>query len=120
MENKKSPLTMFFELGNKVTKGDPIRKAEFDYSFMWILFLSFVTLCIRNWFYFFMTWEINYIAWGFVTMAIAWFQYFGLGAFYHNMKNMKAMYKDKPQIIEDKELKEDPINEMLGEFENGR
>ena len=36
------------------------------------------------------------------------------------MKNMKAMYKDKPQIIEDKELKEDPINEMLGEFENGR
>ena len=44
----KSPMDFFFSLGEKATKGDPKRKADFDYCMLWIIFLAFTSIFIGN------------------------------------------------------------------------
>ncbi len=42
----KTPFDLFFKLGDKITKGDIKRKTDFDYYFLWIMFIAFFTLFI--------------------------------------------------------------------------
>ena len=118
-DKKRTPLQIFFELGNKATKGDPIRKAQFDYIFMWILFSAFILLSGRNWFLFFQTWDISYLPWALIGLAISWFQYYALKQFYHIKENMKKLHsgglKAEPEPIE-----EESVDEMMEEFKDGK
>lgn len=74
----KNPINFFFSLGDKVTKGDQVRKAQFDYYLMWCIFLAFTTVMVNYWISFYQTGKISSLAWGFVIFGILWFQYFAL------------------------------------------
>lgn len=111
---KKNPLQMFFELGDKATKGDPVRKSQFDYFFMWILFLAFVFLSARNWFLFFSGFDTAYLPWALIGLAISWFQYYALKGYYHIKNNMIKLYSGNMKVSE--EIEEDSVDEMLDEF----
>lgn len=104
-------MQLFFSMGEKVTGGDPIKKASFEYGLMWIMFIGFVTLLARNIFYMIITKSFNYIGWSLVLLAIVWFQYNGLGSFYHRRKKIIELYKNKTPKV-----KEDSIDEMMSEF----
>jgi hypothetical protein len=119
-----SPFEAFFNLGNKVTNGDPVRKAKFDYSLFWVLFLAFVYLSI-NYFYRFYSTGFNSwhnFAWGCVMLVIVWFNYNALSGYYHmythlkntmNSLNNNEKVKSESLDIENNES----IDEMLKNFE---
>lgn len=114
---RKNPLQVFFSLGNKVTKGDPVRKAQFDYFFIWILFLAFMFMSLLNWYLLIKTGDFKYLSWALIGMAISWFQYWALQAFYDKKNQMKKLHseiKKKPEKTEP--LVEDSVEEMMGEF----
>lgn len=112
-KEKKSPLDFFFSLGDKVTKGDPVRKANWDYYFLWIIFLAFFSILIGNLYeFFFVSQRLANLGWAFVMSGILWFQYHGLKQFYGMRKIMKQN-KNKPE----KEMKVESVEDMLKEFE---
>lgn len=78
MVKGKSPIDYFFTLGDKVTKGNPVRKAQFDYYLMWIMFGAFVMIAGSNFNAFWQTGSFKYLGWSIVILAICWFQYFSL------------------------------------------
>lgn len=108
---RKNPLDMFFALGDKVTRGDPKRKADFDYYMLWIIFLAFFSILIGNIWEFFQTQKLANLGWAAVMVGILWFQYNGLKQFYGMRKMMKAQ-EGKPK----QEIKIESVNEMLKEF----
>jgi len=75
MVKRKSPIDAFFSLGDKVTGGDPVRKASFDYYLMWIIFLGFLLILYMNLDAFFRYWDFKALGWALVIGAILWFQY---------------------------------------------
>lgn len=105
-----NPLDMFFKLGDKVTGGDPMRKADWDYYMLWIMFFAFFSIFLSNLYqFFFVEQRLYYLGWSFVMLAILWFQYFGLkGArefrklMKTNMANLKKESKKKPLKVETK------------------
>jgi len=106
----KSPLETFFNLGDKITKGDIKRKADWDYYMLWIMFGAFFTIFFDNLYvFFFKNGSFFNLGWSFVMLAILWFQYFGLKGAYEFRKVIK---KNIPEKLESKE-------EMLKDFENG-
>ena len=116
-----SPIEAFFNLGSKVTKGDPLNKARFDYYLYWILAGAFCYLMFN---YFFMFYQSNfktysYLAWGLVMLTITWFNYNTLTAFYNGYTNLKRVYgslnKDDKKV-EAKPESESSVEEMMGEF----
>ncbi len=112
---RKNPLMMFFSLGDKVTKGNPVTKAKFDYSFMWILFSAFVILFLRNFTLFVTTWEVGYLPWTLMGLAISWFQYYALKQFYHVKENMIKLHSG--QLTKPAEpIVEDTVSDMMEEF----
>ena len=114
---RKNPLSLFFSLGEKATGGDPVKKAEFDYYMMWILFLAFLIMGIRNATFFFMTFELTYLIWGLIGFAISYFQYFALVGFYDRKNSIKKVYSkvDSKKIKSDKEVN---AKEILAEFKD--
>ncbi len=108
----KDPLTWFFSLGDKVTK-TPKQKADWDYYFLWIIFLAFFSILIGNLIEFYQTQKISSLGWAVVMVGILWFQYGGLKQFYGVRKIMKAQEKN-PQP--EKELKIDSVDSMLKGF----
>lgn len=120
----KNPLEMFFGLGNKVTKGDPIRKSQFDYAMLWVMFLAFFSICVSsiisgirligaNEF----SLAIRQFGWAGVMMAILWFQYFALKQAWitkNNMSKLKNIQK-KPETYP---VEEDSIEEMMDGFKD--
>ncbi len=120
----KSPISMFFKLGDKVTKGDPKRKADFDYYMLWVMFLAFLSIAISS----VVTgvklvqadqiWQsLRSFGWAFIMCAILWFQYFALKQTWitrNNMKNLKLIKDNKPK--EDLPFEEDSVEDMLNEF----
>ena len=101
-----NPMDMFFSLGDKVTRGDVKRKADFDYYLFWIMFMAFFIVFLDNILRFFFydgTW--TNLGWGLVMVAILWFQYHGL----------KQMYEFR-KIINKPVEKELPPEEMVKEF----
>ena len=103
-----SIIDKFFDLGNKVTGGDPVRKANFDYYMLWIMFIAFLTILIGNLWDFYKFQKLANLGWSLVMFAILWFQYNSL----KGVREMRKMIK-KP---EKQELIEESVDEMLMEF----
>ncbi len=117
----RNPLDLFFSLGEKATKGDPLRKANFDYYMLWIMFIAFSTILISNFSGFLELVKINFMAslkslgWSGVMCAILWFQYHALGAakmVRDRLKNLKSNKIEIPKV----ELTKDTKEEMLEDF----
>ena len=114
IKTRASPLDIFFSLGDKITKGDPQRKMNFDYYMMWIIFLAFFGVFLGNIKIFLVTYftinefHFQYLGWSLFGMAIMWFQYFNLRNFYRIRKQI--------QIPNQKEEKIENIKEMLDSF----
>ena len=108
----KSPMDIFFALGDKATGGDPKRKADFDWYMLWIIFLAFFTILLGNLYdFFFVSQKLASLGWAFVMVGILWFQYGGLKQMY----GMRKMFKenlDKPE----KPLKVESVKDMLEGF----
>lgn len=102
----KNPIEYFFSLGDKVTNGDPKRKADYDYYLFWLMFLAFCSVGIGNLISFFKSGQIQYLGWSLVMVAILWFQYFGLIQMYQFRKMLKT-----PLDIE-RSSKEDMLKEF--------
>lgn len=103
----KNPMDMFFSIGNKVTKGDPQRKAAFDYYLMWIMFLAFLMIMLSNINSFVATGRYSFLGWALVICAILWFQYWSLGM---AREARKMMAKQKAGIDYNKV---EDVKEML-------
>jgi hypothetical protein len=100
----------FFNLGNKATRGDPVRKAYFDYCLYWVVFLTFVFLSINYIYnYFAGNGSMGSLGWGIVVGIFSWFNYWALISFRMAYLNMKKFY-DKPKDVE-------KIEEDKDEFE---
>jgi len=107
-----TPMGVFFKIGDKVTKGDPMRKLDFDYYMMWIIFLAFFFVFLGNIYNFFTQgYQIAHIGWGLFALAVMWFQYSGLKSMYE----MRKLHKGVSIVEEDKP---EPVDEMLKEFQN--
>jgi len=106
----KSPLDIFFNLGNKITKGDQKRKADFDYYMLWIIFVAFFSIFVDNLYFFIKTLQISKLGWAIVIFGILWFQYFGLKMSYESRKLMKTV------INYDKKEKIENVSEMIKGF----
>lgn len=121
----KSATSMFFKLGDKVTGGDPKRKADFDYYLLWVMFLAFCSIGFSS-----VVTGINLVkigevwlavksfGWAFIMIAIVWFQYGALKQTWQNRNRIKALPQVNNLKIDDKPLEEDSIKEMEGEFED--
>lgn len=112
----KSPIDLFFKLGDKVTKGDMKRKSDFDYYFMWIMFLAFCSVLVGNGINFYKTHQLQYLGWALVMVAILWFQYFAL----KGVREIRKIQNQFSQKIEVKPIKEDKISDMIGEFDENK
>ena len=115
-ENKqprmKSPIDWFFDLGDKVTKGDPIKQQNFQYYMLWILFLAFMGLFVINVVRFILTLDPINLVWGLVGFAIMSLQYGNLKNFHRMRKARKNMPPIKPgeeHVVED-------VDDMLKGF----
>jgi hypothetical protein len=112
----KSPIEGFFELGNKITKGDPIRKADWDYYLLWVMFLAFFAIFIDNlYIFFFKTQQLYNLGWAGVMVAMLWFQYHGLKAAYEMRKLIRFSLKNQQENIESTE---DMLKGFKDEFSN--
>jgi len=111
-----SPVELFFKLGDKVTGGDPIRKASFDYYLMIIIFLAFLFIFAGNMINFLKSYQIQYLGWAGFAIAISWFQYFNLQAMYRMRKYQRELPKKQEEAKEQIET----VNEMLDEFSDNK
>ena len=113
---KKSPIELFFSLGEFATKNDPKRKADFDYYLMLMMFIAFAIVFLDNWIrFFFYKGSFTNFGWGLVMVAILWFQYYSLKGMYE----FRKMIKSKP-VGPEPEIKLESEEEMLKEFENAK
>ena len=90
----------FFNLGNKATNGDPVRKAQFDYSLYWVVFTTFIGLAINYFRIFATTGNVGSLFWGLIICAFSWFNYWALIAFRQSYINIKKFYqkKEEPEV----------------------
>lgn len=104
-------LDKFFNLGNKATNGDPVRKAYFDYCLYWVVFLTFVFLSI-NYIYsfFFKGASAGALGWGIVVGIFSWFNYWALISFRMAYLNMQKFYS-KPKETQD--VKQEDFKELF-------
>jgi len=107
------PLDMFFKVGEKVTKGDPNRQADFVYYMVWIIFTAFFIMFVSNAYRLFFTGDIDYAVWTLVGFAVCGIQYFSLKGMY-DLKKMKKEAK-----IKQKDTEIDSVDEMMKQF-NGK
>ena len=107
----KDPLDLFFGLGDKVTKGNPQRKADFDYYMLWIIFLAFLVVFGTYIHSFIVTMEFGKLGWAVVIFGILWFQYYNL----KNVRDTRKIMKSMPKSQE-KEEKIETIDDMIRGF----
>lgn len=107
-----SPLDLFFGLGDKVTKGDPYRKALFDYYLLWMIFMAFFIVLLSDLWAFYKTLNFTSLGWGLVVLGILWFQYFTLKYARQGVISMKNI----KQGIKVSKVDEVSPEEMLKEF----
>jgi len=121
----KSAVSMFFKMGDKITGGDPKKKADFDYYLLWVMFLAFFSICISQivtgvslirinelWL------AIKSFAWAFVMIAIVWFQYGALNQAWKSRNLIKNLPDVKKLKVTNKPLEEDSMEEMEAEFKD--
>lgn len=101
-------LDAFFKLGEKATGGDPVRKAKFDYSLYWVIFLSFTFLSINYFYnYIFNGYGISTLVWGIILGIFSWFNYWALLTFRGVYQNMQKASDSLRNIKQTKTSKED-------------
>ena len=108
----KSPLDLFFKMGEKATGGDPDRQADFIYYMVWILFTAFAIMFSSNAYRLIVYHNIDYLVWTLVGFAICTIQYFSLKGMY-DMKQMKKKSK-----ITDKSL--ESVEDMMETFDTNK
>ena len=108
----------FFNLGNKATGGDPLRKSQYDYYLYFIVFLTFLALGV-NYFYqfFFNGGALSTLMWGVIVFIFCWFNYFALGAFRGVYENMKK-FRQAQGLLPKQETKQEDVKEMLDGFKH--
>jgi len=111
-----SPLEMFFALGDKVTKGDPQRKADYDYYMLWIIFLAFFGIFFGNLRSFFSTREYQFLGWALFGLAIMWFQYFNLKMSWQMRRLQKKARIDAEEQKDEDSKNIESVEDMLKEF----
>ena len=104
----KSPIDLFFKMGEKATGGDPERQADFIYYMVWILFTAFFWMFLLNVYTLVFLKDIHAITWVLVGFAISTIQYFSLKGMY-DMKQLK-----KKPIQPDKSL--ESVDDMMSTF----
>jgi len=119
MNEKNSVMDKFFALGDKATKGDPIRKAQFDYALLWVIFFAFISVAIGNIQTFMKTGSLQYLGWVFVMLGILWFQYYGLKSARQMLKSIKSLKNlNSSKSNKNSEIPEklESVDEMLKGF----
>jgi len=118
-------MDVFFNLGNKVTKGDPLRTADFNYAMLWLMFAAFFSIFLTSVFNFFAlishdTWNaLRSLGWAGVMVAILWFQYQGLTAQRNARKTLIDIRKNQGKLIpQNSKIEEDSVDDMLKQFKN--
>jgi hypothetical protein len=110
----------FFNLGNKATGGNPIKKAQFDYYLYWIVFLSFAFIALNDFYLFlFKNAGLNTLFWGFIVLIFCWFNYFALAAFKSTYDNMKRLYASTPKPLSP-QVESKEVEDMLSEFKDAK
>jgi hypothetical protein len=110
----------FFNLGNKATRGDPVRKAQFDYYLYWIVFLAFVGITISYVYSFFMgRGQLSTLLWACVVGVFCWFNYWGLVSFRSIYKNMKDAYSTGKITPKQTTEQVEDVKKMMSGFKNG-
>ena len=107
----KSPMEIFFKLGDKVTKGNPRRLADWNYYFLWIIFFAFSFILLGNLYEFYKYQKLANLGWACFGFAIMWFQYWSLKQAY-GMRKLMREQENKPAP----ELKVESVDDMLEEF----
>lgn len=79
-------LEFFFSIGDKVTKGNPKKLADWNYYMMFVIFIAFFTVLVSYATNFIQTQSIRSLGWAFVMIGILWFQYYGLKTLYEQRK----------------------------------
>lgn len=105
----KSIIDVFFGMGDKVTKGDPNRQADFVYYMLWILFLAFFMLFASNFYNLIFNTSVDYAVWTLVGFAISGIQFF-------NLKGAHEMKKMRNKVASSKEVGVNSVEDMLKEF----
>jgi len=111
----KSPLSVFFSLGDKITKGDPIKQMDWNYYMLWIIFLAFFGVFFGNLKHFIEFQQIANLGWALFGMAIMWFQYNSLKQTYAMRKMMREQAKNKAEG-KDVPLEVESVDEMMEGF----
>lgn len=107
-----SPITWFFSLGDKVTKGDPARKADFDYYMLWVMFIAFFSVFIGYASAFYKSLALSQLGWAFVILCILWFQYYTL----KGAREARKMIKSMPRENKKEDNKIENLDEMIKGF----
>lgn len=107
-----SPISFFFGLGDRVTKGNPARKADFDYYMLWVMFIAFLTVFIGYVNSFIKTKAFGQLGWALVILCILWFQYYTLKGAREARKYIKSIPKEDKK--EDEKIED--LNEMIKGF----
>jgi len=107
------PMDMFFKMGEKVTRGDVNRQADFIYYMVWIIFIAFTIMFVTNGYRLIVHRDINYAVWTLVGFAVCGIQYFSLKGLYE-MKKMKKQAAGKPVV--DTSL--ESVDDMMATFNN--
>ena len=105
-------MKMFFGLGEKVTKGDPNRQADFVYYMVWILFIAFLWLFLFNAYNLFFLGDLHAATWTLVGFAICGIQYFSLKGMYDQKKMRQKAF------VSAKEVSVESTAEMMKGFDN--
>ena len=106
----KGPLDLFFKMGEKATKGDPQRQADFIYYMVWILFIAFGTMFVSNLYRLIVYVDIDYLVWALVGFAITVIQYFSLKGMYDMKKMRNQPVKEAGEV--------ESMEEMMKNFES--
>lgn len=89
----------FFAIGDKVTNGDPVRKAQFDYYLYWIVFLAIFFLALNYYYQFFWKgYSLSSLMWALIMTAFSWFNYFALKMFHMNYTMLKGLKSPKENV----------------------
>jgi len=108
----KSPLNLFFKMGEKATGGDPDKQQDFIYYMLWILFLAFVWLFAINAYKLFFLGDLDAVTWTLVGFAISSIQYFSLKGMY-DAKQMRKKIK-----VTKEEVNIGTVEDMMKGFDN--
>lgn len=101
-------MDVFFALGEKVTGGNPKKKADYDYYLMWVIFLAFFSVFLGNFIDFLKMQKLASLGWSLFAIAIMWFQYHALG----QMRKARKLMKSGENL-----MKVENKTEMLEEFQ---